>query len=447
VKKITIIIFYSIYIFILLGFILHTSSSPQILNKYTYQYALFLTCLILLLPIGIWIINFIFKETKIKYKKKNYKITSIKKVLLASLGFILFLLIVESYLRTKYYGKDPVNFKYSIDNYHPFLQFQQTKDSGLNINSENFRGDEIERKKSDEEFRIFILGGSTVLNSSTPYNELFSKLLQDKLAKEFPDKKIVVINAGNDGFTSEHSVIQYLFKIKDFYPDLIVMWQGINDWYYSCKSPNSYGEYRNDYSNFYSATSNMVFARFLEKPIVSLNLISVNRMLDFSQKNFYSDILRFVESKNKYLGIYSNPDKYEFYNFSKFPSLNAYERNMSEMIKITDSDEVPLILANQATLYKKNMTKDERNVLFFGSYHCKENGKYPSIESMLKGINKFNNVTKNLATENQVPFVDLDSKIPKNLNYFTDDAHYTSLTNQLISKILFDEIVSGEYLK
>ncbi len=441
-KKIIIIVFYSLYLFILLGFILHTSNDPQIFGKYTIKYFEILLVLILLFPVSIWLINYMFKISNFKYKKKKYQVKPIHKAIIFIIFCLFLFFISETFLRNKYKDKDPLNYLYSINNYHPFLQFQLTRENILHINSDNFRAEEISKKKDENSFRIFILGGSTVLNSGISYDNLFSKILQDKLSNEYPDKKIEVINAGNDGYTSEHSLIQYLFKIKDYDPDLIIMWQGVNDWYYSCNSPISYGEYKNDYSNFYSATAKMVFNRFLEKPLISFNFMTFALAKDIFEKNSYSDLLNFVKSKNKYTGVYANPDKYEFYDLTNLPSLNAYQRNIQEFAQITKNDNVPLILANQATLYKENMSRDERNVLFFGSFHCMKDGKYPTIKSTSEGLGKFNEITRKTAIENELNFIDLDSQIPKNLNYFTDDAHYTVLANKLISEILFQKIVS-----
>lgn len=446
-KKVVLITFYSVYLFFLLGFILHTSAHPEILGKYTSKYFLSLIFLIILFSVSIFFINFMFITSIIKVNKKKYKFSPRKKILVGFFILIGFFLISESFLQKKYDGKDPLKYIYSINNFHPFLQFQPTKDiNNLNINNDNFRGDEISINKDENTFRIFVVGGSTVLNSGISYNEVFSKKLQNKLRNDYPNKKIEVLNAGVDGYTSEHSLIQYLFKIKDYDPDLIIIWQGVNDWYYSCKSPLAYGEYKNDYSNFYGAAGDMVHDRFFKDSPVEFNFLLMRLLDEKISNNLYSDLTNKLKEKDKYKGVYANENLYEFYDLDELPSLVAYERNMSSLVKILAQDQVPLILGNQASLYKENMTRDEKNVLFFGSYHCAQNGKYPTIASTKDGLNKFNDISRRIAEANQATFVDLDALIPKNLNYFTDDAHYTSLANVLIAEILYKKIIEGGFI-
>lgn len=446
-KKITIIVFYSVYLFFLLGFIFHTSAHPEILGKYTLKYTIYLGFFILIFPLIIYLINFIFKTTKIKYKKRKFVIAPKQKIIISVILLTIIFFGTELFLQKKYKGINPLEYVYSIENYHPFLQFHPiSKNNNLNINSHNFRGDEISISKDENTFRIFIMGGSTVYNSGVKYPELFSKLLQDKLQYEYRDKKIEVINTGVDGYTTEHSTIQYLFKVKDFDPDLIILWQGINDLTASCNSPLSYGEYKNDYSHLFGASRNMVYERFFEKNPIKFNLLTLSLFKDTASKNLYSDLTDKFKLKNKYSGEYANENKHSFYDLKELPSEKAYERNIKSFIEITKNDRVPLILGNQASIYKSKMSREEKNVLYFGADLCRENGKLPSIISTKNSLERFNNITKKVAIEEEVSFIDLDKSIPKDLDHFTDDIHYTSLSNRLISEILFKKIIEGGYV-
>ena len=47
-------------------------------------------------------------------------------------------------------------------------------------------------------------------------------------------------------------------------------------------------------------------------------------------------------------------------------------------------------------------------------------------------------LTQKAAEENGISFIDFDSKVPKNLEYFLDSVHYTEKGNVLIASILFN---------
>jgi len=448
-RKLLIIVIYSIYLFILIGFILHTSSNPEILGKYTYKYFLLLVLITLSFFPFIFFLYWIQKPSKLLLKGRRYKINLSTKIIIISIGIVIFVAIpFEMSLRQKYESFETDYYIYSKENFHPFLQLQlSNSDTNISINSEGFRSNEISKEKESNIYRIFVLGGSTVLNSGVSDDHVFSKLLQNSLNNQFTNKKIEVINAGTDGYTTQHSLIQYLFKIREFDPDLVIMWHGVNDLYYSCDQTYlSNGTYKEDYSHFLGPTADMVNSHFSPDPIVSVNLISFDVIKKFLLNNFYSDMTKYINKINRYSGIYANQEKYNFYDLNNIPSTNAYNRNLRLFSEILEKDNVTFILANQPYLYKNNMTREELNVVIFPSSNCYLGNTYPTIMSSKDGLDEFNKIAEKIAEEKNLFFIDLNSQIPKNLNYFTDDVHYTKLGNELIADILFKFISANEFV-
>jgi lysophospholipase L1-like esterase len=66
---------------------------------------------------------------------------------------------------------------------------------------------------------------------------------------------------------------------------------------------------------------------------------------------------------------------------------------------------------------------------------------------MIVAMNTYNKTSQEVAAEHAVPFVDIASALPKNLDYFTDDIHYTPKANALIAKLLFTKIVTLDLIK
>jgi hypothetical protein len=128
-------------------------------------------------------------------------------------------------------------------------------------------------------------------------------------------------------------------------------------------------------------------------------------------------------------------------------SLPSYKRNIKSIINSLKSDGVDLILANQPFLYKETMNFDESSRLFFPKLHCEVDGKIPSVKSMIKSMNTYNDSLETIAEENKVRFIDLESKLPKNLDYFTDDVHYTNKGNVRIADILYEYIKTNALIE
>lgn len=449
-KKIIFIFSYSVYITIILGFIFHTSLHPQIFGKYTLKYFIFLLVFIVGFIPFLYLLKFISSTTKLKIKRKKIVIVPVYKILICILIIIIIISPIEIYLRNKFKNYESNTYTYTIDNFNPFLQSQIAKQENLNVNSLGFRGEEILTKKVENTYRIAILGGSTVLNREVPFEKNAARLLEKKLRKEFPDKKIEVINAGKDYYTSEHSLIQYMFKISDLKPDLVIMWHGANDNGASCTQEGvvSHGEYKSDYSHMYGAVSGIVFNYFRPQPIVQIKLVTLDFILKALKDNLFSDFTNIISKesmRSRAIDYLNNKNTLSVYDF---PSINAYKRNLQYLIDITKKENIPLILGDQPSLIlKQKNSVEEVEKIIFPTVACQKANKFYDLKSLRFGLSLFNKETQNIARENDVMFLDLDKSIPKNLNYYLDGVHYTVLGNEVVANTLYNFIISKNLIK
>lgn len=437
-KKIIIISLYSIYIFIVLGFVFHTSSHPLIFEKYTQKYFLVLTLLVFGFIPSLWFINFLFKTTKLKYKKKKIILKPWHKVLITVVLFIVLISAGEIFLRNKYKNFESNSYRYTVENFHPFLQTQISKHEELPVNSLGFRGEEITASKSADTFRIVILGGSTVLNREVSFENNAARVLEKKLRKEFPDKNIEVINAGKDSYTTEHSLIQYMFNISDLDPDLIIMWHGYNDMNQSCLNEGvlTHGEFKSDYSHSYALISNLVFEYFQLPPVIKVKLLTLDFGLRSLQDNLYSDFTNKVTAAKRQQAAINYKSNKNTIDVHGFESLPAYERNLNFTVKTLNDQNIPMIIGNQASLFKDDNSIEEVKRIMFPAVPCQKNGKLYSLHSYKKGLDDFNKKTEEIANANNILFVDFDKIIPKTSDYFFDSIHYTKKGNAKIAEAL-----------
>ena len=96
------------------------------------------------------------------------------------------------------------------------------------INPDGFRGEDYYFPIDKYDFRILALGGSSTIGWQVA--KTYASTLEDLLSERYPDKNIIAINAGVDGYTS-YQGLKFLEKNIDFLnPNLILVHFGHNDW-------------------------------------------------------------------------------------------------------------------------------------------------------------------------------------------------------------------------
>jgi len=103
-------------------------------------------------------------------------------------------------------------------------QLHANKETEEKLNRLGYRGKAPAAEKAEGEYRIFVLGGSTVFNGEPSISEL--------LEKEFHDggfEKVNVFNFGVVSSVSGQEVARIVYEISDHEPDLVIMYNGGND--------------------------------------------------------------------------------------------------------------------------------------------------------------------------------------------------------------------------
>ena len=98
----------------------------------------------------------------------------------------------------------------------------------ININNEGFRGAEINVSKTNNDYRIIMIGGSTVFGAGMPNDNL---TIPYQLNKKFEEKynNVEVINAGISGITSFEELYHFKQKLIHLDPNLVIIYDGAND--------------------------------------------------------------------------------------------------------------------------------------------------------------------------------------------------------------------------
>ncbi len=123
--------------------------------------------------------------------------------------------------------------------FSPYQKMGGTKnDANINLNDLGFRG-ELPSKAKGGEFRIIVLGGSTVFNGIP-----LSKSIPGELEQLFHNdgfSKVKVYNWGVVSFNSGQELSVLVHYASDFDPNLVIVYDGANDVYHSFAFENRPG--------------------------------------------------------------------------------------------------------------------------------------------------------------------------------------------------------------
>ena len=411
-----------LYLGFLAGLWFHTSSRPVVFGKYGVAYFAALSLLVLLAPYVFVAARFVLTTHRLRLPSgRRIVLRPAGSVTAVGLAVLLPLLGIEAIQAAK--RPDPTT---RLKEFHPYLQVQPVAgDVGRHINRWAFRGEEIELQKPPGTYRIFVMGGSTVYCGNVDFEESHPRMLELALRQRYPGRLIEVQNAGVEWYTSQHSLIQFLTKIQDFHPDAVIIYHGINDLYRSFSPKDlAFGPYQDDYAHYYGPLRGMIRSYAIRWPPLRL---------------------LFPYTTYKLSGYWFSDLAYDHgvtaVRIDEWKSLHAFARNMRDFADVVQAKQIALIMASQPSLYREDLTEQERGKLYLGKRFMVEDRKKPDLTSLVKGMAAFNQISRAIARERGIPFVDLDHLIPKTLEYFVDDVHYTVPGNRLIGEAFAQRLI------
>ncbi len=400
------------------GLIFHTSFDPTVLGKYSTGYFIVLLAWWLMAtPLVYLFWRFLFGTQHVRLSGgRQGAVRPLPKILLA----IALVAVAHSVIESRLDRGIRRGTGTGRDRFHPFLQNTPGPESEtLHTNAWGFRGDEITREKPPGTIRIFVLGGSTVFCGRTPYEQTHAALLQQMLRERHPDVIIEVLNAGADWHTSQHSLIKFLTYVQDFDPDILIVFHAINDLVRSFV-PDLFGrdEYAPDYRHYLGPTTNLVRSE------VRWALVETrfgHWFSDFRKERVRVKPAVYEAGAGDLTMFFPRAREIEV---STWASLPSFTRNMTDLVRAATDKGVGVVLASQPSLYHEGMNDAEREVIWFPLAN-QQGGTRPSIASMIAGMRAFNDASRAIARDHGVTYVDLESMVPRTLEFFTDDVHYT----------------------
>ena len=349
---------------------------------------------------------------------------------------ILFRIYYRIKYGNKYIPEKKIKWK---DNYivsHPFLSFSYKKNSMIKVNKllsyslskdkyhsfvkplklNNFGhfGNDFQEEKNNNTLRIACLGNSTTANNIAfenkdyCYPDMLQKELQSKIFLLKKYDKVEVYNFGIGGWVCQDILIDFILNVLRVKPDYVIFCHGFVDVPFHLMNDFS-NDYLHGRRNLGEIIKNIQYVSYLPK-ISFWKLYEFLKTKIFGSGNVRDDIIKKIRKQKVDINCGFDTLKYE-----------------AEIIK------------NIFIICKYYNIK-----MIASTYPFYNFSNIPISNKIEKGVQIENENIKKLSKEFDILFVDHDSIVPKNDNYFLDWIHFTPLGMKCLvenySRLLIEDI-------
>ena len=339
-------------------------------------------------------------------------------ILIAEIGLRLIAPVPDPYADSKYTRQ--LN-QYIKSEFPPNFNFLTEPEPGLpgvhgrnlfSTNNAGFRGDYLATPKPKNEFRIFIIGGSTAECLYLDNSEALNSVLQKGLSEHAPDGVTVkVYGAGKSGDASDDHVSMLVHRIVHLEPDLIVVFSGVNDLTRSI--------YHYDYLHYAGGGSGP------KLPLMKLvaTEFQIPRRIFYLRARLFPtdrDVLEKIASTTQYKEKVRLRESAPVSNERPRVDPGAYARNLRTIAGVAGAHRIQLVFMTQQSTWNSSVDPGVSKwhwMSYRGDVAYREDFMDEALESL-------NDQMRRLAAEDSIPLYDLAKSMPKSLEFFYDDVHF-----------------------
>ena len=314
---------------------------------------------------------------------------------------------------------DPKQFAWTPHQYLDYYPTPNYRKGRTFHNSLGYRNAEFPLEKPKGVYRIVALGGSSTYDVRIEDNaETFAAQLEKLLKEKYGYQNVQVINAGVPGYNSWEMLINLEFRVLDLDPDLIIVYEGVNDVHARLVVPSTY---RGDDSGRRQP--------WVVPPVPlwehSALLRILSRMMNFTRQVSVDD---FVSSSTYLSWPFESRLDEDGLDPTKILGENPpiyFQRNLENMIAVANEHGVEVLFSTWA--YSPYLND------------------YASQEYYQQGFRENNEVVKGVATSHHIPLFDFASVMPQDAKYWADGRHNNE-AGALVKATLFAEFIHSQGL-
>jgi lysophospholipase L1-like esterase len=305
---------------------------------------------------------------------------------------------------------------------HPFLNVgprpgTATTAGGrrMAFNHAGYRSPERETAKPPGAYRIVTAGGSTTFDISVPRDELsWPWQLEDLLAAD--GGEVEVWNAGFPGWTSLENTMALAMRDVDLQPDLLVLFQGVND-----LQPAAHTPFQPDYAGFHARVERQ--ATGIDEPTLS-----------WAQRSVFLD--RVLPVGRAWFGIAAPPPASS--RIDRLPSvaLRVFERNVRSFIAVGHAHGADTLLVTQ-TVRLRDGAPGAIDELIMNQW-------IPGLDSeaVPAELERLNDVLRRIAASGAAAIADAAREVAWDDADFADPMHFTQVGSRKLARYLASKVAA-----
>jgi len=296
--------------------------------------------------------------------------------------------------------------------------------------------------------RILCLGASTTNQPTQSTEDTWSAILQRLLERELETQNpkwgvagIQVAAFGGGGQRVFNRVVWCEENLDRFDPDIVVTLEGINDLCFNGGPEYSYGGSEARIASLrespskspglkrFLQTNSQLYRRAaaLKNAIAARRALATGGMFEWHSKNL-------PELRAKY---------------AAYPYVETLARDPDPIVEFGDGMRAllallaerqirPVVLA-QPTLWKETMSEAEERALWI-FVDTPEGRVRPHSGWLAREMARYNAVQRDCAAAAGAAYVPLDEMVPKTLDAFFDDCHFTDAGNEQVARAILPEV-------
>jgi lysophospholipase L1-like esterase len=296
-----------------------------------------------------------------------------------------------------------------------------------------------QREKPPDTLRIFCLGASTTDQATQSTGDTFYGILEKALNRSFKDRNVHVetIGYGRGGRKAIDVLAWAKTNLKIYDPDMVITFMGVNDLAWNGGPGYSLDTFEERLRQTEDKERKSGAAIVLEEysQLYRRGLLVKRRIELWRHKKsgrvlgWHSENLPKIREEYKQYPYIANPVRNP-------DPIDEFSHAMDALLGFLQEMKVAVIVLGQPVLWKNSMSTEEMYSLWFSV--DTPNGKVRASGSWLdREMQRYNRVQEQLAISHDATYIDLDTQIPKTLEYYFDDCHFTDLGSRKAASAIF----------
>ncbi len=297
------------------------------------------------------------------------------------------------------------------------------------------------REKPPGTIRIICLGASTTDQNMQNTEDIWAGILETKLNETFSHTglKIETAALGHGGWRTAGILYWVTRNLAKFEPDIVITLVGIND---LCL--NGHPEYS------YSGIDSLLHSIEKEEKEedtgfwrMCRRVSQTCRRVDLAGKNL-ENWWKLRAGRRLQWHSSNLPNlrrRYQGHLYVPVPvrdpdPIHEFTDAMAALLQFLKESDIEVIALGQPVLWRSDLQKKEIQKLWF-SVGSSDGYVRPSLLWLEREMARYNDVQRRLAERFGASHIDLDRRIPKTLEYYFDDCHFTDLGNEKVASEIF----------